>query len=220
MRLLALNYGRAVAAHTTYADLLRPANRTHARLYDAALVVGGSIIVALSARLSILLPFSPVPVTGQTFAVLMIGALLGARRASLCMIVYLLEGAAGLPVFALGGGIAVLFGPTGGYLVGFVAAAYVTGKLAQWGWDRRVTSTILAMICGNAAIYTFGLSWLSLLVFVGRIPVETDGLLAAGLYPFLPCDLAKIVLAAILLPSGWKLIRYLAPHIAQEEQTG
>jgi biotin transport system substrate-specific component len=113
----------------------------------------------------------------------------------------------------------VLLGPTGGYLVGFVAAAYITGLLAEMGWDRRIGTTVLAMVFGNAAIYAFGLLWLCCLMGVSR-PAYPEAcpsgrsVLIAGLYPFVVGDLLKIVLAAVLLPSGWKLIGYagLAPH--------
>ena len=116
------------------------------------------------------------------------------------MLAYLTEGAAGLPVFAGGGaGIATLVGPTGGYLFGFVAAAYITGMLAERGWDRHVATVIPAMVLGTLAIYAFGLAWLA--IFIGG-----ENLLPMGLYPFLPGAVIKIALAAFLLPSGWKLL--------------
>ena len=189
-------------ATATVADLLRPSEKRSAAVYDITLAIGGSLLIALCARVTVLLPFSPVPVTAQTFAVLMIGALLGAKRGSLAALAYIIEGALGLPVFAFGGGFAVLLGPTGGYLIGFIPAAYVTGFLAQKGWDRRIGTTILAMIFGNIVIYTFGLLWLSRLMGISKaVPVE-------GLYPFIVGDLAKIVLAAAVLPAGWKLLKY------------
>jgi len=189
--------------NATVADLLRPSDKRLAGFYDVALIISGSLLIALCAQVAILLPFSPVPVTGQTFAVLMIGALLGARRGCLAVIAYIIEGAGGLPVFALGrGGFAVLLGPTGGYLIGFVAASYITGLLAERGWDRRIGTTVLAMVSGNVAIYAFGLSWLCCLMGVNR------SVLVAGLYPFVAGDLLKITAAAILLPSGWKLLGY------------
>jgi biotin transport system substrate-specific component len=187
-----------MVTNATVADLLRPGARRLAGLYDLALIVGGSLLIGLCAQVKILLPFGPVPVTGQTFAVLMIGALLGSRRGCLAVLAYLAEGAAGLPVFAFGGGAAVLAGPTGGYLVGFLPAAYITGSLAQRGWDRRMATTVLAMALGNAAIYACGLSWLCCLMGI------SSAVLTVGVYPFVVGDLLKIVLAAILLPSGWK----------------
>lgn len=189
-------------ATATIADLLRPSEKISAAVYDIALVIGGSLLIALCARVKVLLPFSPVPVTAQTFAVLMIGALLGAKRGGLAALAYIVEGASGLPVFALGGGFAVLLGPTGGYLIGFIPASYVTGFLAQKGWDRRIGTTILAMIFGNIVIYTIGLLWLSRLMGISK------SVLSVGLYPFIAGDLVKIALAAAILPAGWKLLKY------------
>lgn len=191
--------------NATIAGVFRPAKRTYAGFYDIALIIGGSLLIALSAQVKVPLPFSPVPITGQTFAVLMIGALLGSRRGSLCVLAYIIQGAVGLPVFAFGGGPAVLAGPTGGYLACFVVGAYVTGALAEKGWDRRVGTTILAMVLGNLGIYSFGLVWLCCLMGVGKAALVT------GLYPFIVGDLLKIVLAAIVLPSAWKLLGKISP---------
>lgn len=191
-----------MVTNVTVADLLRPCERRLAGFYDLALIIGGSLLIGLCAQIKVLLPFGPVPVTGQTFAVLMIGALLGSRRGCLAVLAYLIEGIAGLPVFAFGGGAVVFAGPTGGYLMGFLPAAYLTGLLAEKGWDRRIGTTMLAMILGNAVIYTCGMFWLCCLMGA-RTQVLT-----AGLYPFIPGDLLKIALAAILLPSGWKLLEY------------
>jgi biotin transporter BioY len=130
----------------------------------------------------------------------MIGALLGARRGSLAAIAYIIQGAAGMPVFAFGGGFAILLGPTGGYLIGFIPAAYIMGWLAEKGWDRRIGTTILAMILGNAILYTFGLLWLC------RLMGFSTKVLTVGMYPFIIGDLLKIALAAGLLPLGWKLL--------------
>ena len=193
-----------MVTNATVADLWRPCEKRLAQLYDLTLIVGGSLLIALCAKLKVLLPLGPVPVTGQTFAVLMIGALLGPRRGCLAVLAYLIEGAAGLPVFAFGGGLVEFAGPTGGYLVGFLPAAYITGFLARRGWDRRMSTTVLAMAIGNAAIYVCGLFWLCYLMGV------TTAVCAAGLYPFIVGDSLKIVLAAILLPSGWKLLEYFS----------
>ena len=184
-------------AYVTYADVLRPSARRRALTYDLAWVVGGSLFIALCARVTIPLPFTPVPVTGQTLAVLLIGVLLGSRRGVLCLLAYLAEGALGLPVFAEGAGLAYMAGPTGGYLVGFVVAAYLTGLLAERGWDRRAGTTLLAVLLGNAVIYAFGLSWLAR--FVG-----SERVLAVGLMPFIAGDLLKALLATAALPLGWK----------------
>jgi biotin transport system substrate-specific component len=188
--------------NATLADLLRPSEKKLAGFYDIALIIGGSLLIGLCAHLKVWLPFSPVPVTGQTFAVLMIGSLLGARRGCLAVLAYIIEGTAGLPVFAVGAGPAVLLGPTGGYLFGFIPAVYITGRLAEMGWDRRIGTTVLAMVLGNLVIYTFGLLWLCCLTGFNTL------VLTLGLYPFIVGDLVKIILAAILLPSGWKLLGY------------
>jgi len=192
-------------AGLTVADLVRPAEKRQAHLYDAALVLGGSLLIALCTQVAI---GYPVPVTGQTFAVLVAGMLLGSRRGALCVLTYLAEGAAGLPVFAHGkAGMAVLFGPTGGYLIGFVAAAYVVGTLAERGWDRRAGTTVLAMVLGNLVLYAAGLIWLTCWAHVLGNALG-GGVLAIGLVPFLAGDILKILLAVALLPTGWKLIRH------------
>jgi len=164
------------------------------------MVVGFSILVACSARIAIPLPFTPVPLTAQTLAVLLSGAVLGSRRGALSLMMYLVYGAIGLPVFAGGkAGLDHLFGPTGGYLWGFVAAAFVTGLLAERGWDRKAVTAFLAMLLGNVVIYLCGLPWLARYVGYERV-------LIAGLFPFIPGDLIKLALATLLLPSGWKLL--------------
>jgi len=185
--------------HTTYADVLRPSAKHKALAYDAILVIGGSLFIALCAQFT--LHIGPVPITGQTLGVLLTGVLLGSRRGSLSALAYLAQGIAGLPVFAPGGpmGIARLLGPTGGYLLGFVAAAYVAGLLAERGWGRKASTALLAMLIGNAAIYAFGLPWLAF--FVG-----IENVLPLGLYPFVIGDLMKAILAAASLPIGWKLL--------------
>ena len=191
-----------MSATLTYADLARPASRRLALAYDLGMIVAGSLAVALSATISVRLPFTPVPWTLQPFAVLLVGALLGARRGMAAMLAYLAEGAMGLPVFAEGSaGIGPLLGPTGGYLVGFVAAAGVTGALAERGWDRRFLTTWAAMALGSLTLFLFGLPWLA--QFTGW-----RGVLQAGLLPFLPGDLLKQLLAALLLPSAWRLARW------------
>jgi biotin transport system substrate-specific component len=197
--------------NATVADILRPCRIWRAGFYDIALIIAGSLVIALSARIAI--PLWPVPVTGQTFAVLMIAALLGSRRGCFAVLAYITEGAAGLPVFAHGRfGFAVLLGPTGGYLVGFIAAACIVGLLAEKGWDRRIGTTVLAMVLGNIAIYAFGLLWLCCLVGVNKT------VLIEGLYPFILGDLLKIALAAILLPSGWKLLGYIGLPAKENKQ--
>lgn len=185
--------------YATLAATYRPQRRSLAGVYDLVLVVGASAAVALSAQIAITLPFSPVPVTGQTFAVLMVGALLGPQRAIAAMLLYLMEGLAGLPVFAAGTStVVVLAGPTGGYLLGFVVAAGVVGYLAERGWDRKLGATMLAMTIGTAIIFIFGVTRLAFYLAEGSA-------LELGLYPFIPGAVAKIALAALLLPLGWRL---------------
>ena len=192
-------------AGLTVADLARPAARRLALCYDAALIAGGSIVIALSAQIAIRYP---IPITGQTFAVLLLAALLGSRRGVLCLLTYLAEGLLGWPVFAQGrGGLVAFLGPTGGYLVGFVLAAWIVGALSERTWDRRVLGTVAAMVLGTAVIYACGLAWLFCLVHIFAKPFS-GGVLAVGLYPFLLGDLLKIALAAALLPSGWKILRH------------
>ncbi len=171
------------------------------RLADAGLVVGASLFVALMAQARIDLPFSPVPITGQTFAVLLVGAALGARRGAAALAVYVLEGAVGLPVFAGGtAGLARLFGPTGGYLIGFVVAAWLVGWLAERGFDRRVHTALAAFLAGEAAIFACGLAGLALFVGVGQV-------LALGLLPFLPGEAIKLAGAGVALPAAWQVVR-------------
>lgn len=186
----------------TVVDVFRPNEKISAVLYDAMVIICGSLILGLSSQIKVYLPISPVPITGQTFAVLMLGALLGSKRGVLAILAYLVEGILGLPVFAGGMGPATLIGPTGGYLVGFIAVAYVVGKLAEMGWDRRVSTTIAAMLAGEIVLYTFGVCWLAIMTNI-RIA------LAVGLYPFIVGDILKVVLAAAVLPAGWKLLNYL-----------
>jgi len=170
------------------------------RVRDAVLVVAFAAFTGLAAQLSIKLPFTPVPVTGQTFAVLLGGAALGWRRGLAGMVLYL---AAGLtpwvPWFAEGsGGTEILQAPSFGYLVGFVVAAALVGRLAERGWDRTPPLTVLTMILGNLVIYAFGLPWL-----MANLDVGLATGLELGVTPFLAGDALKILLAAGLLPGAW-----------------
>jgi biotin transport system substrate-specific component len=167
---------------------------------ESALIAAGCLLIALAAHLQVLLPFSPVPVTGQTFAVLFLGALYGSRRGPATVVTYLMLGAMGLPVFAGGmAGLTRFVGPTAGYLLGFVVAAFVVGSLSERGWDRKPWTSAASMIIGNGIIYALGVAWLWR--FVGW-----EAVLNAGVVPFLPGDALKIALATILLPSGWRII--------------
>jgi biotin transporter BioY len=170
-------------------------------IWDTVLVAGFACLTALLAQVSFWIGL--VPITGQTLAVLLAGALLGSRRGALSQLSYLAIGATGIPYwFALGGppGIARLVGPTGGYLVGFVAVAFVVGWLSERGWDRRIWTALPAMLAGEAILYIFGLLWLLHFVPAGKV-------LQTGLYPFIFGDLVKVAAASLVLPCGWLLLR-------------
>ncbi len=169
--------------------------------HSAGLVIAGSLIVAVCAQINVQLPFALVPITGQTFGVLLVGALLGSRLGALALLAYLAEGIAFLPVFAGGAaGPMHLAGPTGGYLAGFVPAAWLAGWLVEKGWDRTPWLATAAMVLGTALIFLCGLTWLAMYV-------PPEALLTAGLTPYLPGAAIKIGLAALLLPSLRTLIK-------------
>ena len=164
----------------------------------AALVVFGSLLLAVSAQFKI--PLYPVPVTGQTLVVLLIGMTYGPRLGGITMAAYLFEGALGLPVFAGGAaGAAVLMGPTSGYLFGFLLAGVSMGYLAERGMGRTVVSTISAMVIGNFVIYLCGALWLANFIGFGQA-------IAAGVLPFLYGDALKLVVAAGLMPLAWRAV--------------
>jgi len=167
------------------------------------LVLAGSALLAISAQFAFRIPFSPVPVSGQTLVVLLIGMAYGSRLGAATVLAYLVEGGMGLPVFANGGaGWAYLAGPTGGYLTGFLVAAFILGLLAERGMGRSPISTALAMLVGTAVIYLFGATWLS--SFIGF-----EKTVAAGILPFLYGDAAKLIVAAGLMPLAWRGVRAL-----------
>ena len=170
--------------------------------YKTVLVVLGSALLALSSKFTV--PFYPVPMTLQTFVVLVLGMAMGWRMAAATVLLYLAEGAAGLPVFAgspaKGIGMAYMMGSTGGYLIGFLLAAPLCGWLAEKGWDRNPLTTAGAMLLGNAVIYIPGLLWLGALVGWDKPILEW------GFTPFLLGDLTKLALAAAILPLCWKII--------------
>lgn len=170
-------------------DLVRPAHPRLARVFDASLVAGFSLLIALSAQVAIPLPFTPVPVTLQTFAVILTGCLLGSGRGALAALAYVAEGSAGLPFFSGGtGGLAHLLGPTGGYLVGCVAAAFVAGLLVEGGFARRWAGLLLALIAADLAVFLPGVIWLS--AFTGA-----NKAIALGFAPFVAGDALKVAVA-------------------------
>lgn len=199
----------------TMADAIRP--DALGRQRDLLLVVAFGTLMGALAQVAVPLPFTPVPVTGQTLGVLLIGALLGSRRGAAAMLIHLAEGLAGLPVFAEGAsawsltrlGVPTIVGPTAGYLFAFPVAAFVVGWLAERGWDRRPWSAAAAMAVGEALIYAGGLPWLALYVGAERA-------LPLGLLPFVPGDLVKLALAAAALPAGWRLLGLLGAPAARD----
>ncbi|MCY3769681.1 MAG: biotin transporter BioY [Gammaproteobacteria bacterium] len=173
------------------------------RIRSITLMVVGAALLTLSAKVQI--PFYPVPMTMQTFVVLVLGLTYGFKLGGMTVLLYLVLGSTGLPVFAgtpeKGIGLLYMVGPTGGYLLGFVLAAMTTGYLAERGWDREMMSTFLALLIGNVLIYVPGLIWL------GNVVGWDKPVLAWGLTPFVFGDMAKIVLAMLVVPAAWKVVR-------------
>lgn len=187
----------SVARPLTLADIAAP--RSNA-LMNVLLVVAASLVTAAAAQLEIRLPFTPVPITGQTFAVLLCGIVLGARRAFAAQMLYLVEGSAGMPFFSGGAAGALhLLGPSGGYLLSFPFAAALTGVLAEKAWDRKPVTMFLTMLAGSTLIFAVGLAQLSRFV-------PANQLLSAGLLPFIPGDIVKSLLATAALPLAWRLV--------------
>ena len=168
---------------------------------SVGLVFVFSLFIAAAAQFAIYI--GPIPITGQSFAVLLTGALLGPRLGAAAVIAYLVEGAAGLPFFAGGGsGIARFFGPTGGYLVAFPAAAYITGAFAEFGWDKEYLSSVAAMAIGSVVILFGGWVWFSI-----STTTSPDEAFKITVWPFLAGDVIKIAFAAAVLPTGWALLK-------------
>lgn len=177
---------------------IRVSERLYNRVRHLALILLGTLVIAASAQVYI--PTQPVPFTGQTFGVLLTAGALGFRRAVLATLLYLALGAIGLPIFAEGKhGTEWLFGATGGYLVGFVLASAIVGRLAELGWDRNFLGSIGAMVIGSLAIYAVGVPWLAAVAFKGDLAAA----IAAGMTPFLLWDVLKLVLAAVAFPAAW-----------------
>ena len=183
---------------------------TRSLVTDLVLILAGTALVSILAQISI--PLWPVPMTGQTFGVLFVGATLGVVRAAISLGLYLVIGLVGLPVFAPQSdgshltGLAALLGPTGGYLIGFIIAAAFVGWLAQREWDRKWIGTLLAFVGGTILIYSVGLPWLFVSLSSLHVANPLQATLTGGLYPFLIGDAIKAVFAAILLPVTWRLL--------------
>ena len=190
------------AQYDTLVQRMLPSEGGRAWARDIVLVVAGTALITLSAKINI--PFFPVPMTMQTFAILVLAMAYGTRLGTATLALYIVEGAVGLPVFAgtpeKGIGLAYLMGPTGGYILGFLLAAMLVGWLDARGFDRSPLKAGIAMLAGNVVIYVPGLLWL------GAVVGWDKPVLAWGLYPFVLGDLAKIALGAALLPGIWALI--------------
>lgn len=170
-----------------------------------ALVVGGAALIALCAQITVKVPFTPVPITGQTFAVLLVGSSLGLLMGVGSTLLYVVAGIAGAPVYADGAhGWSQLTGASGGYLIGFVVASGIVGALAHLGWDRRFGTASASMLLGNVIVYLVGLPWLAVV-----LNTNLDKTLEYGLYPFVVGDIVKLYLAAAVLPAAWRVVQRL-----------
>jgi biotin transport system substrate-specific component len=189
----------------TIADFLVPirvGERISTRARHIALIAAGALFIYLSARIVIPIAGNPVPITGQTFGVLLVGGALGFRRGLTAALLYVLLGVVGLPFFAEGrGGLAVVAGASGGYLIGFIFAGALVGRLAELGWDRHIAGAVGAMAVGNALIYAIAVPWLA--IVTGSDPATA---LKVGLVPFLVGDVLKLVLAAVVFPAAWWVV--------------
>jgi len=194
---------QATALQPTLVSVIWPSRTANNILRNVILALAGTALLTLSAKIQV--PFYPVPMTMQTFMVLTLGMAYGWRLGGATLLLYLAEGAMGLPVFAgtpeKGIGVAYMLGGTGGYLIGFVLAAALCGWLAERGWDRRFMTTALALLIGNIAIYVPGLLWL------GGLFGWDKPILEWGLTPFLLGDLTKLLLAAVALPIVWRALK-------------
>jgi biotin transport system substrate-specific component len=189
-------------ARPTLADRVVPGSRTA----DALLIAGGAALTAGAAQIAV--PLWPVPVTGQTLAVILVGLSLGAVRGGLSMALYAVLGIVGLPVFSgASGGWIIIGGPTGGYIVGFIFAAVLTGWLAERAWDRKVLGSLLATLAGTAVTFVIGLPWLAAYLAAVGAPHDLESVLASGLYPFIIGGLVKAVLGAGIITGAWQLVR-------------
>jgi biotin transport system substrate-specific component len=184
--------------HATLADALWSPAAGSNTVRGIVLAVIGSILLTISAKIQV--PFWPVPMTMQIFVVLVLGVAYGWRLAGATVLLYLAQGALSLPVFAAGGGLAYMSGPTGGYLVGFLLAAVAVGWLAERGWARSVASTLAAMLIGTVIIFACGIAWLGSLIGLTQA-------INAGLMPFLLSEAVKIALATALVPFAWRLLQ-------------
>ena len=197
-----LDRSSAAERGLTVGDFLVPVaigERLSTRVRHVILIALGAAVMAISAQ--IVIPTQPVPFTGQTLGVLLVGGALGARRGAAALLLYLAIGAIGAPIYAEGKNLATMSGFTTGYLIGFVVAAAIVGRLAELGWDRRLPGAFVAMLTGTAVIYAIGVPWLKV---TAGIPWSIA--VSQGMTQFLAWDLAKAVVAAALFPLAWWMI--------------
>lgn len=189
--------------------IARPSARLHAFALDAALVIAGAAFVALLAQVEV--PLWPVPITGQTLGVVVVGAALGARRGAAALTTYLLAGLAGLPVFAgFSGTVAAVAKPSFGFIIGFIGAAFVAGWFAERAWDRRPVLAMIGFVAASVVPFLVGVPYLAMILnAVMGAGADLGAVLAAGLWPFIPGGLVKAALAALLIPAVWKGVRAL-----------
>ncbi len=190
------------------ADVIaRPSSRLRALTLDAGLVVSGAAVVALLAQVEV--PLWPVPITGQTLGVIVVGAALGAWRGAAALLTYLIAGLAGLPVFAgFTGTVAAVAKPSFGYIIGFVVAAFVAGWFAQRAWDRRPALAFVGFAAASVVPFLFGIPYMALILnVVLGLDYSVGALLEAGLLPFILGGLMKAALAAAVIPGAWALVR-------------
>ena len=177
---------------------------SNSAIKDVSLIIGASLFIALMAQITIPLPFTPVPITMQTFAVVLVGAVLGSKRGALAVVTYLAEGFAGLPVFLAGtSGIVKMAGPTAGYLIGFVFAAAFAGYMAEKGWTKTMLKTVITFFVSSKIILIFGTAFLCRFMTL-------DKAITVGFMPFMLGDLFKVSFATALLPLITKFAK--KPH--------
>lgn len=197
MSTLTLGIGRPTLADRVFSQSL---------VKDIVLIVAGAALTGLAAQVSV--PLEPVPITGQTLAVLLVGMSLGAVRGGLSMVLYALLGIVGLPIFSEGtSGWATITGASGGYLIGFIFSAILTGWLAQRAWDRKILRSFVAFIAGSVVTFAFGLPWLAVWLGNAGYPNDLNSVLEAGLYPFIIGGLIKAALGAGVMSGAWYLVR-------------
>lgn len=190
------------------ADLIaRPQGRARSRATDAALVIAGAALVALLAQVEI--PLQPVPITGQTLGVILVGAALGARRGAAALTTYMLAGLAGLPVFAgFTGTLAALAKPSFGFIIGFIAAAFVAGWIAERAWDRKPLLAFAGFIAASVIPFLFGVPYMAFILnAIGGLGLTLEQIMAAGVFPFIVGGVIKAAVAAIVIPGAWATVR-------------